>query len=56
MKTKTFTKETEEQKEARWAKNLKMAASFAKQAGLDQKAKVERKKIAQEKLKNGYPF
>lgn len=49
-KTTPRQMESEEDKEKRWAKNLKMAASFAKQAGLDKKAKCERKKIAQEEL------
>lgn len=29
-----LTTETEEEKQARWAKNIKMARSMAKQAGL----------------------
>lgn len=43
--------ETQEQKEARWAKNQKMARSFARQAGLDKKAIAERKQIQKEKRK-----
>lgn len=43
--------ETQEQKEARWAKNQKMARSFARQAGLDKKAFAERKQIQKEKRK-----
>lgn len=35
-------KETQEQKEARWKKNLKMARSFAKQAGVKKEKKVEK--------------
>lgn len=44
--------ETQEQKEARWAKNEKMARSFAKQAGLLKKAQAERK--AAKKPKEDY--
>lgn len=44
--------ETQEQKEARWAKNEKMARSFAKQAGLLNKAQAERK--AAKKPKEDY--
>lgn len=36
--------ETQEQKEARWAKNEKMARSFAKQAGLLKAALAAQKK------------
>lgn len=39
-KTTERVNETQEQKEARWAKNLKIARSFARQAGI----KVPRKK------------
>ena len=35
-------KETEEQKNARWAKMRKMAKSFAKQAGIKKEKKVEK--------------
>ncbi|MCF0117595.1 MAG: hypothetical protein HUJ61_06085 [Bacilli bacterium] len=43
-KKKVFKEiETQEQKEARWAKSNKMAKSFAKQAGLLKQAKDERK-------------
>ena len=35
-------KETQEQKEARWKKNLKMARSFAKQAGVKKEKKIEK--------------
>lgn len=35
-------KETEEQKQARWAKLKKMAKSFAKQAGIKKEKKVEK--------------
>lgn len=35
-------KETQEQKEARWKKNLKMARSFARQAGVKKEKKVEK--------------
>ncbi len=33
-KTTAHTEETQEQKEARWAKNIKIAKSFARQAGI----------------------
>lgn len=48
--TRNSTVETETQKAERWAKNLRMAASFAKQANLDRKAKAERKRIKNERL------
>lgn len=41
-KTTARTEETAEHKEARWAKNKKMAKSFARQAGLLKKAQAER--------------
>ena len=40
-KKEVIEKETQEQKEARWKKNLKMARSFAKQAGVKKEKKVE---------------
>lgn len=43
-KTTAREMETQEQKEARWTKNQKLAKSFAKQAGLLKKAKAEREK------------
>lgn len=39
-KQKTFSLETQEEKEARWAKNLRTARSMARQAGI----KVVKKK------------
>ena len=50
-KTYTFTGETQEQKEARWAKNIKNAKTFARIAGLDKKAISERKRIQKEQAK-----
>ena len=41
MKKKKMFVETEEQKQARWAKQKKMAKSFAKQAGVNLPKKVK---------------
>ena len=47
---KERVEETMEQKNARWAKNVKKALSFAKQSGIDLgKIKNERNKIEAEK-------
>ena len=42
-KHKSYLQETQQEKEERWAKNLKQARSFAKQAG----CKVVKKKKTQ---------
>lgn len=42
--------ETQEQKEARWAKNIKMARSFARQAGLLDSALASQRKKKLESL------
>lgn len=44
-----FVAETQDEKEARWARSQKLARSFARQSGLDKKAIAERQKIQKEK-------